>query len=118
VTTPPGWAQADWAGDIAEPFRSSGQFWSGLAAATDAVVALAAAAAAGAVLAVAGAGAWASLPFLLPAVLLVRAAVISRSSSRSSRAAFSDRQAWRDAERSAVAGAFLRVLRRPRTRRA
>lgn len=118
MTTPPRWAEAEWAGEIAEPFRSDRQFWTGLAAAADALVALAAAAVAGAVLAVAGLGSWAYLPFALPMALIVRAGVISRASSRRSRTAFADREAWRDAERSAVASAFLRVLRRPRTPRA
>jgi hypothetical protein len=114
MTTLPSWTNAEWTGKIAEPFRSDRDFWSSLAASTDALIALAAAAAGAVVLAVTGAGVWSLLPFLAPALLALRAALIGRTSSKRSQAAFADRRAWRDAERAAVATAFFRVLRRPR----
>jgi hypothetical protein len=43
----------------------------------------------------------------VPSALLGYAAVRGRGSSRRSRIAFPDRATWRDAERSAVAAAFL-----------
>jgi hypothetical protein len=115
VSAIPSWASADWAEDVAEPFRSDHEFWASLAASADALVSLVAAIAVGVVLALSGAGAWSLLPFTIPAGLAVRAAVIGRSSSRRNRDAFADRRAWRDAERTAVATAFLRVVRRPRS---
>jgi hypothetical protein len=63
-------------------------------------------------LVVTGERGWSFLPFLVPAALAARAALMGRSSSRRSQAAFEDRQAWRDAERSAVAASFGHVLRR------
>jgi len=112
VTTLPSWASEDWAGNVSEPFRSDNEFWSSLAASADALVSLAAAIAFAVILVVAGEGAWSFVPFIAPAGLTVRAAVISRSSSRRNRDAFADRRSWRDAERTAVAAVFLKVLRR------
>jgi hypothetical protein len=114
VTTLPSWTDAEWASDIAEPFRSDHDFWSSLAASADALVSLAAAIAIAVILVLEGERVWSFLPFLAPAGLTVRAAVVGRSSSRRNRDAFTDRRSWRDAERTAVASAFGKVLRRPR----
>jgi hypothetical protein len=114
MTTLPAWTQAEWANGVAEPFRSDRAFWSGLAASADALVTLAAAIAVAVVLVLTGERIWSALPFAVPAVLTVRAALINRASSRRSQAAFEDRKAWRDAERQAVASAFFRVLGRRR----
>jgi hypothetical protein len=118
MTTLPAWTAADWANDVAEPFRSDREFWESLAASADALVSLMAAAAVAVVLALTGQGWWSVVPFVVPAGLAVRAAMIARSSSRRNRTGFTDRRAWRDAERTAVATAFGRVLRRSRRRAA
>jgi hypothetical protein len=114
MATMPYWTDAAWTARIDEPFRSDGEFWSGLAAITDALVSLAVAAIVAVVLTVAGTGAWALLPFAVPVVLFARAGRIASRSSRRSRAAFDDPKVWRDAERMAVATAFMRVLGRRR----
>lgn len=114
MTTLPSWTDADWASDVAEPFRSDREFWSGLAASADALVTLGAAIAISVVLALTGLRLWSLLPFAVPTVLAVRAAMISASSSRRSRASFDDPKAWRDAERNAVATVFTKVMSRPR----
>lgn len=115
MTTIPSWASADWAREVAEPFRSDRDFWQSLAASADALITLAVAAAVAVVLAISHETAWALLPFAFPAALAVRAALIGRASSRRSRGAFDDRRSWRDAERAAVATVFFKVLRRRRT---
>jgi hypothetical protein len=99
---------------VEEPFRSDRDFWSSLAAGADAFLTLLAAAAVSAVLAMTGAGGCALLPFVVPAGFVVRSALVARGSRRHRQAAFTDRRAWRDAERTAVAKAFAPVLRRPR----
>lgn len=114
MTTLPSWTNADWASNIAEPFRSDRDFWKSLAASADALVSLAAAAAVAIVLVLSGERAWSFLPFVVPAVLAARAALIAKASSRRSQAAFADRRAWRDAERTAVASGFFGALRRRR----
>jgi acyl dehydratase len=112
----PAWADAEWTHRIDEPFRSDGEFWAGLAASADALVALLLAAGAAIALALLGHALWALAPFVPPAALTVRASVISTRSSRRSQTAFADKRAWRDAERGAVASAFGGVLRRRLTR--
>jgi hypothetical protein len=114
MTTLPAWTNAAWASDVAEPFRSDRDFWSSLAASADSLISLAAAVAISAVLMLNGEQLWSFLPFVAPVGLAVRAAVVARSSSRRNREAFADRRSWRNAERTAVAAVFLRVLRRPR----
>jgi hypothetical protein len=114
TVSPPSWADADWATRIGEPFRSDGRFWAGLAASTDALLSLVAAVIAAISLGAAGERAWSIVPFVVPAALIARAVAVSASSSRRSRAAFADTRTWRDAERAAVATAFVHVLRRPR----
>jgi hypothetical protein len=116
MTSLPTWTNANWTARIAEPFRSYREFWTSLAASADAVVALAVAVLAAVGLVLAGDTVWSAVPFAAPAGLAIRAAVIGRSSSRRSQASFADRQAWRDAERGAVAAAFGPTLRRPRLR--
>ncbi|MFI5099692.1 MAG: hypothetical protein ACHQE5_04130 [Actinomycetes bacterium] len=106
---------------VAEPFRSDPDFWRSVCASADAVVLLAVAVVGAAALRLGGAGTvlvW--LPFALPVIFLVRAAV---SGSRFRRGheplpAVVDtvlgEQSWRDAERTAVAAAFGRALVRGR----
>jgi hypothetical protein len=115
MTSLPAWTSAEVARNVAEPFRSDGDFWSSLAASADALISLAAGTAVAIVLALTGEVAWSPLAFVIPALLIVRAAFVGRSSSQRSRTAFPDRAAWRDAERAAVATAFFRVMWRRRT---
>jgi hypothetical protein len=115
MTTVPAWTRAEWASEVAEPFRSDTDFWTSLAASADALITLAAAAAVAVVLVVTGEQWWAILPFAVPAAFMLRAARVARVSSRRSRAAFADRRSWRDAERAAVASVFFKVMRRRRT---
>jgi hypothetical protein len=106
---------------VAEPFGSDPEFWRSLCASADALALLAVAVACAAVLRLSGAvPVLVLLPFALPGILLFRAAV---SSSR-----FHQRhlplpavidtargeQSWRDAERTAVAAAFVPALLRRR----
>jgi hypothetical protein len=114
MTALPAWTDSDWAGRVAEPFRSDRDFWSSLAASADALLALVAAIAVSVVLALHGEQLWSVVPFAVPAGLAVRAAIVGRGSSRRSRRAFPDRRTWRDAERAAVAAVFVRVLLVPR----
>jgi hypothetical protein len=116
MATMPSWTDAAWTERIDEPFRSDGEFWSGLASITDALISLAVAALVAVILTMAGAGVWAVLPFVVPVVLFARAGRIASRSSRRNRASFDDPRAWRDAERTAVATAFVRVLGRRRSR--
>jgi hypothetical protein len=111
---PPPWADTAWARAVSEPFRSDGRFWSGLAASADALLVLTLATVIGVVLTLSGAGGWALLAFAAPAALIVRAGVVSHGASRGSRATFTSRTAWREAEREAVAAVFFRVLLRHR----
>jgi hypothetical protein len=108
-------------GGVAEPFRSDPDFWRSVGASADAVVLLAVAIAAAALLRVAGVGTvLVLLPFTLPGIFLVRAAVSSSRFHRGHRPlpAYVDtargEQSWRDAERNAVAAAFGRALVRSR----
>lgn len=114
MTTLPAWADADWTSRVAEPFRSDRGFWISLAASADALLSLAVAIAVAVILVVTGEHEWSFVPFVVPAGLAIRAAALSRSSSRRSQEAFADRRAWRDAERNAVAASFGSVLRRRR----
>lgn len=116
MTTLPSWPSAEVRERVAEPFRSNDDFWSSLAASADALVTLAAAVAVGVVLAITGQRWWALAPFAVPAGLAVRAALVGRASHRQSQGSFGDRREWRDAERHAVATAFVAVLWRPRRR--
>jgi hypothetical protein len=113
--TSPAWTRTDWSEDVPEPFRSDTNFWTSVAASADALLAVVLAAAAAVALALTVGGAWALLPFLGPAALLVRAAACGRASARLSREAFDDEAQWRDAERQAVAQVFGKVLLRRRT---
>jgi hypothetical protein len=117
MTSPPSWTNADWATDVAEPFRSDHDFWASLAASADALISLVAAAAVAVVLVLTGQRLWSLLPFVVPAVLAIRAVLIARVSSRHSKEAFEDRREWRDAERTAVAATFRRALGRRRVPR-
>jgi hypothetical protein len=98
---------------VDEPFRSDPAFWSGLAASAAALLGVVGAAAAAAALALLGQAAWSVAPFAVPACLVVRAGVLSRTATRHTRPVFPQRQAWREAERRAVATAFIALLRRP-----
>jgi len=106
---------------VAEPFRSDADFWRSVCASADAVVLLVVAVFAAAALRFAGAGmvlVW--LPFVLPAVFLVRAAVSSYSFHVGHEPlparvdTVQGEQSWRDAERMAVAAVFGRALVRDR----
>ncbi|HTW19698.1 MAG TPA: hypothetical protein VME70_05725 [Mycobacteriales bacterium] len=110
MSTHPWWADDAVAAKVQEPFRSDGEFWTSLAASADALLTLVAAAGVCAALAVSGVGGWALLPFVVPAAFTTRAWLVSRRSSRHSQAVFEDRRSWREAERSAVAAGFIRVL--------
>jgi hypothetical protein len=106
---------------LAEPFRSDPRFWRSVCASADAVVLLAVAVAGAVVLRLSGAGTVVVLlPFILPGIFLVQAAV---SSARFHRAhqplparvdTTRGEQSWRDAERTAVAAVFGRALARGR----
>jgi fatty acid desaturase len=113
--TAPTWTRTDWSDDVAEPFRSDLNFWTSVAASADALVTLVLAAAAAVALALTVGGGWPMLPFVVPAVLLIRAAWCGRASARSSREAFTADQQWRNAERRAVSQVFGKVLLRRRT---
>ncbi len=106
---------------VAEPFRSDPEFWRSVCASADAAVLLAVAVAGAAALRLAGAGTvlvW--LPFAMPAILLVRAAVSGSRFHRSHEPlptvvdTVQGQQSWRDAERTAVAAVFGRALVRSR----
>ena len=106
---------------VAEPFRSDPDFWRSVCASADAVVLLAVAVAAAAALRLTGAATglvW--VPFALPAIFLVRAAVTGSRFHRGHVplpavvATIRGDQSWRDAERSAVAAAFRPALVRRR----
>jgi hypothetical protein len=103
---------------VAEPFASDPRFWGAMASSADAAAALVLAIAGAILLALSVGGLWTMLPFALPLAFLARAALHGVASARSSRAAFGadGRKGWRDAERHAVARAFLPVLCRPRLR--
>jgi hypothetical protein len=106
---------------VAEPFRSDPEFWRSVCASADAVMLLGAAVAGAAALLLTGAPAvlvW--LPFALPVIFLVRAAVSGSRFHRGHepRPAVVDtvqgERSWRDAERIAVAAVFGRALVRSR----
>ena len=104
---------------VAEPFRSDPEFWRSVCASADAVVLLGVAVAGSALLGLAGAGlAW--LPFVLPAIFLVRAALTGYRFHRGHAPlpacvdTVRGEQSWRDAERTAVAAVFGRALVRRR----
>jgi hypothetical protein len=104
---------------VAEPFRSDPEFWRSVCASADALVLLGMAAAGSALLGLTGVGlAW--LPFVLPALLLVRAAVTGYRFHRDHAPlpavvdTVRGELSWRDAERTAVAAVFGRALIRSR----
>lgn len=90
---------------VGQPFVSDPWFWVSVRASGYALVLLVGATA----LTVSLGAAW-SVTFVAPTVLLALAAVTGRLSSRRSRTAFDDRRQWRDAERQAVANAFVPAL--------
>ena len=90
---------------MGQPFASDRWFWLSVRASGYALVLLAVATALTAFLG----AAWAAT-FVAPALLLALAAVTGRLSSRRSRTAFDDHRLWRDAERQAVAHAFVPAL--------
>jgi hypothetical protein len=89
-----------------------------MASSADAAATLVLAIAAAVLLALSVGGLWTMLPFALPLAFLAGAALNGVASARGSRAAFGadGRKGWREAERHAVARAFLPVLRRRRLR--
>jgi hypothetical protein len=112
----PAWTRTDWSDDVAEPFRSDQNFWASIAASADALLATVLAAAAAVALGVTVGGGWPLLPFVVPVVLLLRAAWYGVVSTRDNRETFTGEAQWRAAERRAVAQVFGRVLLRRRTR--
>ena len=90
---------------VGQPFASDPLFWVSVRASGYALVLLVGATA----VTTSFGSAW-SATFLAPTVLLALAAVTGRLSSRRSRTAFEDRRLWRDAERQAVARAFVPAL--------
>lgn len=103
---------------VAEPFASDPAFWTSMTASVDAFLATVVAAAAAVALRLSAAGAWILVPFLVAAALIARAGMLNARSSRASRGRFDDPRTWRDAERQAVAAAFVPVLRHRLTGRA
>jgi hypothetical protein len=106
---------------VAEPFRSDPEFWRAVCASADALVLLAVAVAGSALLRLTSAGTvLVLLPFTLPGIFLVRAAVSSSRFHRAHQplpalvATARGEQVWRDAERTAVAAVFGRALVRSR----
>jgi hypothetical protein len=106
---------------VGEPFRSDPEFWRSVCASADAVLLLGVAIAGSVVLRLAGVDAGlAWLPFALPAIFLVRAALSSYRFHRGHAPlpALVDtvrgEQSWRDGERTAVAAVFGRALIRSR----
>ena len=90
---------------VGQPFATDPWFWVSVRASGYALVLLVGATAITASLG----AAWAAT-FLAPTVLLAVAGVTGRLSSRRSRTAFDDHRQWRDAERQAVAHAFVPAL--------
>jgi hypothetical protein len=89
-------------GAIAEPFASDSGFWLSLRASRLALITLV-----GAGALTAGVGTVWAITFVVPAAALAVAAVAGRASAERSRTAFQTHAEWRDAERSAVAKAFI-----------
>jgi hypothetical protein len=94
---------------VAEPFAGDGDFWAAVHASLAALLSLLAVSTGWLVF-----GDALLVGMLLPAGFLARAAVISRRSSARTRATFTSRREWRDAERQAV-GQVLIGARRPAT---
>ena len=97
---------------VDEPFRSDPAFWSSMATCVDALLAVVFAAVVAVVISIFGGGTWALLPFAVAAAAVIRAGRASTRSSRDNRTRFPDHATWREAERRAVAAAFLPALRR------
>jgi hypothetical protein len=102
---------------VAEPFRSDPRFWRSVAASAGAAFALVLAVAVAVPLALTVGGLWCLVPFAVPAVFLVRAALTGRASARANRAAFGSKSEWREAERQAVVQAFRSAMTRRRSDR-
>ena len=106
---------------VAEPFRSDPEFWQSVCASADALVLLAVAVTGSALLSLTGADTvLVLLPFTLPGIFLVRAAVSSSRFHRAHQplpalvATPRGDHLWRDAERTAVAAVLGRALVRRR----
>jgi hypothetical protein len=97
-----------WSGEVEEPFRSDARFWRCVVVS---LVAFGTVVAAAVVTGVAGR--WGAALFVVPILLLAVAARDARASSAATRPMFATREAWRDAERRAVAAALARGARRP-----
>jgi hypothetical protein len=98
-----------WSTDAPEPFAGNAEFWRSVTASVDALLTLVLAT----VLAVL-AGPWGAVAFVVPAGLLIRAAVTGRRSEQVTRPQFADRRAWRLAERQAVGTVMGKALVRRR----
>jgi hypothetical protein len=97
-----------WSGEVEEPFRSDAKFWRCVWLSLVALVALLAAAVVTGV-----AGRWGAALFVVPVLLLAAAARDARASTAATRPTFATKDAWREAERRAVASALARGARRP-----
>ncbi len=98
-----------WRRGISEPFCCDPDFWRSVGGSVDALLALVVAAVLTMVL-----GPLAAVSFAIPLALLVHAGVTGRRCARRSRAAFATKEAWRDAERHAVASVLPRAVIRAR----
>ena len=106
---------------VAEPFRSDPDFWRSVCASADAVLLLGLAVVGAVVLRLTGAATGVVLlPFALPVIFLVRAAMSGNRFHRGHEPlpavveTSHGELSWRDAERSAVAASFGRALVRGR----
>src|SRR5438270_6351098 len=97
-----------WSGEVEEPFRSDARFWRCVVVSLVAFVTVVAAAVVTGV-----AGRWGAALFVVPVVLLAAAARDARASTAATGPTFATKDAWREAERRAVASALARGARRP-----
>jgi hypothetical protein len=100
---------AAWNAGVAEPFASDRDFSVSVGASADALLAMVVAVALTLLL-----GRYAAVAFVVPVVFLIRAGLAGRVSASRSRAAFDNNDAWKAAERDAVAKSFGRALVRRR----
>jgi hypothetical protein len=98
-----------WSSYAPEPFASNREFWRSVGASVDGLLTMLVAA-----VVVTAVGPWGLLTFAAPVTLLVRAGVTGRRSMHATRPQFTDRRAWREAERKAVAAVFFSALIRKR----
>lgn len=93
-----------WSRTVDNPFRDNGAFWRSIAASVGALATFVLA-----VLLHVTVGAVGAVAYVVPAALLVLAAVAGRASSAVTRPTFATDEEWREAERRAVAAALWPV---------